>query len=259
MPTAQGISNIKANLLRPALTSHYDVYIGQPNSGGWSKYLASNLGSFRQNELHLSCCEATLPGSTLATMDILDDFHGVTERHAHRRLYDDRIDLTFYVDGKNYQPIRFFETWIKFISNEDLSNQGNNLKGGAYVYSMRYYDDYRADKLEITKFERDYKSKIRYVFVHPFPIAVTSMPISYDSSSLLKCTVSMTYLRYYIVPDTTTPTNDRSVNTERSSTNTSNNPPSPEDQAILNAMSFSTSPSAANLEANYYNTVYGEA
>ena len=35
-------------------------------------------------------------------------------------------------------------------------------------------------------------------FVRAFPIAVASMPVSYDASSLLKCTVSMTYIRYYI-------------------------------------------------------------
>jgi hypothetical protein len=34
---------------------------------------------------------------------------------------------------------------------------------------------------------------------------------------------------------------------------------SPNDQEILNMMSFATSPNKAALEANYYNTVYGEA
>jgi hypothetical protein len=61
------------------------------------------------------CSEATLPGSNLATFEINDNFHGVTERHAYRRVYDDRIDLTFYVDADNYIPIRYFETWMKWI------------------------------------------------------------------------------------------------------------------------------------------------
>ena len=38
--------------------------------------------------------------------------HGVTEKHVHRRIFDDRIDLTFYVDAGLYQPIRFFEEWM---------------------------------------------------------------------------------------------------------------------------------------------------
>ena len=39
---------------------------------------------------------------------------------------------------------------------------------------------------------------LTYNFVRAFPIAVASMPVSYDASSLLKCTVSMSYIRYYI-------------------------------------------------------------
>jgi len=200
MPTPQGISNIKANLLRPALTSHYDVFIGQPLSGAWRDFRDYNL-SFDQIRLHLSCSEASLPGSSLATMEINNDFHGVTERHVHRRVFDDRIDLTFYVDADNYLPIRFFETWMKFASNEQISeNGGNSVKSSVYTYSMRYHSEYVGSPLKITKFERDYKSELQYVFVDPFPISVASIPISYDSSSLLKCSVSLTYLRYYVEP-----------------------------------------------------------
>ena len=66
---------------------------------------------------------------------------------------------------------------------------------------MRYPDGddgYRCAGLSITKFERSHGSYLRYNFVKSFPIAVNSMPVSYDASNLLKCTVSMSYLRYYI-------------------------------------------------------------
>ena len=39
---------------------------------------------------------------------------------------------------------------------------------------------------------------LTYNFVRAFPIAVASMPVSYDASQLLKCTVSMAYTRYFI-------------------------------------------------------------
>ena len=65
------------------------------------------------------CSEAVLPGSQLATTEMNNDFTGVTERHAYRRIYDETIDLTFYVDADNYLPIRFFEEWISGIVNED--------------------------------------------------------------------------------------------------------------------------------------------
>jgi hypothetical protein len=59
-----------------------------------------------------------LPGSSLATHENNSDFPGVTQKFAYRRLYDDRIDFTFYVDAENYLPIKYFESWIKFIVGE---------------------------------------------------------------------------------------------------------------------------------------------
>ena len=38
---------------------------------------------------------------------------------------------------------------------------------------------------------------LTYNFVNAFPLSITSMPVSYDTSSLLKCTVSFSYIRYY--------------------------------------------------------------
>ena len=53
------------------------------------------------------------------------------------------------------------------------------------------------------KFEKNINSRrkvkpLAYGFVNTFPLAINSMPVSYDASDLLKCTVSMTYSRYYI-------------------------------------------------------------
>jgi len=39
---------------------------------------------------------------------------------------------------------------------------------------------------------------ITYDFINSFPLAISSMPVSYDGSSLLKCTVSMSYIRYVV-------------------------------------------------------------
>ena len=41
-------------------------------------------------------------------------------------------------------------------------------------------------------------SALEYTFVNAYPFTISSMPVSYDSSSLLKCTVSFSYLRYVI-------------------------------------------------------------
>ena len=209
MSSPKTIADIKLNLLRPALTSHFAVTIPKPG-GGFDGFLASNgitLTSLNQGKLNLMCSEAVLPGSNLATFEINDNFHGVTERHAYRRVYDDRIDLTFYVDAENYLPIRYFETWMKYIVDESMNPQTERGNKGSihneYFYRVRYPEGtngYTSSQgLTVTKFERDYKQNLEYRFIRSFPISINSMPVSYDSSSLLKCTVSMSYIRYVLV------------------------------------------------------------
>ena len=39
---------------------------------------------------------------------------------------------------------------------------------------------------------------LEYEFYRSFPIAINSMPVSYETASLLKCTVSMNYIRYTV-------------------------------------------------------------
>jgi hypothetical protein len=204
-PTPKNIADIKLNLLRPALTSHFAVTIPKPG-GGFGSFLKDNGVILNQEKLNLMCSEAVLPGSNLATFEINDNFHGVTERHAYRRVYDDRIDLTFYVDADNYLPIRYFETWIKYIVDESMedSNKGAGVNSFSrnYFYRVRYPEGtngYTSDGLTVTKFERDYTQTLEYKFIRSFPISINSMPVSYDSSSLLKCTVSMSYIRYVLV------------------------------------------------------------
>ena len=213
MPAKVSVDKIKANLLQPALTSHFEVLIPRP-SGLDDGYLNANgLPGFsdKQSKLNLLCSEATLPGSSLATHENNSDFTGVTEKFAYRRLYDDRIDFTFYVDAANYLPIRFFESWIKFIVGESQAKPERSGKLSSkdpnYFYRVKYPNNYIVDGLKITKFERTSKNKksanhegatLIYNFVNAYPISITSMPVSYDTSSLLKCTVSFSYIRYYV-------------------------------------------------------------
>lgn len=202
-PAPRSVSQIKSSLLQPALTSHYELYLNIPqgNAGDFNKIMSKNGINFsaEQANLQLACSEATLPGSNLATIEINNDYTGVTERHAYRRIYDDRIDLTFYVDTR-YTVIKFFETWIKYITNESISGSASGavgLKSPNFFYSVRYPEEYQTE-FSITKFEKDYQSRLTYTFLKAYPISISSMPVSYDSSSLLKCTVSFSYSRYYI-------------------------------------------------------------
>jgi hypothetical protein len=210
MPSSKNIADIKANLLHPATTSHFEVEIPRPRSLT-DKFLSDNglnLNPLNQSKLKLLCCEASLPGSNLATLELTNDHTGVTERHAYRRVYDDRIDLTFYVDAENCLPIRFFEIWMKYITQESVAKrEGLSSRDKNYFYRFNYPDNYTVDEgLKIHKFERSSfsgskgkkASILTYEFIRAFPISISSMPVSYDSSSLLKCTVSMTYIRYIV-------------------------------------------------------------
>ena len=211
-PRPKGVSDVVSNLLQPSLTSHFDVLIGLPSSS-----LGTQLRRFlgpKQDKLHLMCSDAVLPGSSLATTEMNNDFTGVTERHAYRRIYDETIDLTFYVDADNYWPIRFFEEWISEIVNEDQEE----ALAKDYFYRVKFPDEYIADQgLKVIKFEKDIQTSRRvgnkymplptpdaasleYKFVRSFPRSITSMPVSYQASSLLQCSVQMSYTRYVVVP-----------------------------------------------------------
>ena len=282
MPRIRSVSDVKANLLRPALTSHYEVYIGIPtrdkngvNSNQFSEYLQKNKINWNvsQDKIQLACSEALLPGSSFATHELTGDRTGVTERHIYRRVYDDRIDLTFYVDINPLDPyasIRFFETWMKFVTNESISGSPN-IKDRNFSYQVRYPIEY-CGSLKITKFERTGKNNVytdpnvnlTYNFVEVFPISVSSMPISYDSSQLLKVTTSFSYLRYYIedmpgdaignTPGSVTPTNDYSYEGVR------NQALSPTEQAAFNLNSISNSYyTGGNIDTSFLNTNFGSS
>jgi len=193
-PTVRGVSDVKTNLLNPALTSHFEVEIPFPPFMD-----TSELSSSDRWKLQLNCSEVSLPGSQIATIDINNDFTGVTERHGYRRMFDESMDFTFYCDAENYLPIKFFEKWMKGVMNEEEGP----AKSDNYTYRARYPDTYMAKQgLKVRKFERSFDEKqsgiLEYEFVKAWPKAISSMPVTYDSSSLLKTTVSMTYMRYIL-------------------------------------------------------------
>ncbi len=280
-PAFKSVSDITSALLSPALTSHFLVEIdtkaldskpvgkSTTSENEFTKFLEANGIIYNQENLNLMCSEASLPGSSLATFEINSDFTGVTERHAYRRVYDDRIDLTFYVNAGDYSgtekrtsissylPIRFFETWIKFIVDESEASQTDKDAGsvdGNYFYRVRYPEQYNRANITITKFERssaksvnttDYQANygnytgnpLVYKFINCYPISISSMPVSYDSSSLLKCTVSMTYTRYLLSKDEKVPASSSGSSNSTATT--------PAQQATFNTASTNLSGTGA--------------
>ena len=197
------VSKIKANLLNVAQSSLYRMTIPIPTTV--RSTLNLNDGDFEN--INLLCCEATLPGSSLTTHEVNNDYHGVTEKMAYRRLYDETIGLTFYVD-RDYKVIEMIEGWLDYISGVDNKRTYKN----PYVsYRMAYPSSYKANMF-LTKFEKDHFSRdfsktrggsrttsrtvLDYTFVNAFPLSLTAIPVSYDGSEVLKCSASFNFIRY---------------------------------------------------------------
>lgn len=187
------MSTLKSRILNPAMTSVYSVLMNQPS-----------FGMQQDRELfELTCIEAALPGSSLATVETSRDYMGVVERHAYARLYDETIDLTFLVTlDSNYLQIRFFDYWMKWIVGEELYS--DQQMSGKIHQRARYPSEYQTN-FKIVKYEKSLGSGkelinpvLVYNFVDAFPKSMNTIQISYEASQLLKCTVSMTYTRYFI-------------------------------------------------------------
>ena len=197
------VSKIKANLLNIAQSSLYKMTIPIPTA----VRSTLNLNDGDYENINLLCSEATLPGSSLTTHDVTNDYHGVTEKMAYRRMYDETVGLTFYVD-RDYKVIQLIEGWMDYITGID---DKQTYKKPYASYRMAYPSSYK-ENMFLTKFEKDQftrdfsetrggtrttsRTVLEYTFVNAFPLSLTAIPVSYDDSQVLKCSVSFNLIRY---------------------------------------------------------------
>ena len=198
-PRARNVADLKASILNPSLTSTYECHFNPPTAvRSWlndrkNLNLGAGYDSILSDQITLSCREATLPGTSLATHTLDNDRTGVTERHAYRRQYSDVASFTFYVDNE-YNLIHFFENWIAFIVNEGASD----ALDGNYNYRVNFPNEYKTD-IFVKKFEKDYTGRnLDYRFINAYPISINEMPLSYDASTIMTCTVNFNFTRYVI-------------------------------------------------------------
>jgi len=197
-PDKLSVSDIKSRLLNIAQTSLYRLTLPVPAD---VRTFVSQRGinTLDIDNISLLCSEANLPGSTLATHDVTNDYHGVSEKMVYRRMYDETAYMTFYVD-RNYKVVEFFESWIDYITGVGEVFTRKQFESPYVHHRMSYPDDYKIN-MYLTKFEKDhgldgFSTTLEYTFVRAFPISITSMPVSYDQSQLLKCNVSFSFIRY---------------------------------------------------------------
>jgi len=185
-----------------AQTNHYQVDFSSLSTFGGQgllRYIESkfkvNLDFISRNS-GLLCSEASLPGTSLATAEVKDNFMGISQEFAHTRLYTD-FDFTFYVDS-DYNNLRFFEGWIDFISSGSEIGDGALPSQSNYYRRMRYPDSYKCQTISITKFEKNFGPRMTYSFMNAFPKLISAVPVSYGGADVLKVSVSFNYDRYVI-------------------------------------------------------------
>ena len=228
MPTRKKISQFKPLITNLAQTSHYQVIFGGLN-GPLMSYLAERGVDTRfiTESAGLLCSSASIPGSSLATADINGNYMGVQEKMAHTRIFT-QMQLEFYVDS-DYRMLKFLEHWMEFIASG--SEKDSSLR--EYSYRMRFPDEYKSNATKIIKFDRDHRREVEYNFIGLFPINLSSLPVSYDSSNILKVSIAFNYERY--IPGKITSQAKKSGSSNNVGDNSQTQPVPPKDDRFLGA------------------------
>ena len=200
-PSKKTVADLKTNILNPALTSTYEcTFVFPEKVKDWtnsSSGIGNGITDDKISNISIACREASLPDTNLATHEQFNDFTGITERHVYRRQYSATSSFTFYVDT-NYDSILLFENWIRFIVNEDASD--STLSNPNYNYRVNFLEEYKSD-IFIRKFEKDYSTSatnLEYKFLNAYPVSINTMPLNYDASQVLLCTVNFNFSCYIV-------------------------------------------------------------
>lgn len=210
-------------------TSQFKVclHLARDSSPGTLMGHLTQAGVFETNQdpvlYDFYCSEAALPGATFSTFEETGSYQGVREVFPTLRDYPP-FSITLYVDNE-YKIIRLFEEWMNFINpvyntngtrySPNPSGQGN-AKEKQNFYRLRYPNDYRRI-ISITKFERNFVNidksfnigegtggiadqppSITYRMIDSVPTNITSIPVTYEGSTITKTTIQFNYSRYVI-------------------------------------------------------------
>ena len=193
-PNYYPINTIRSRFQTVALDNKYQVFM-EPNLNVYNA--AARVGISRRfidEDLGLYVTDAVLPGSSFADVEVSGDRQGITERMPFKRIYDDAT-LTFMVD-KDYKVMKYFEAWIQLINPLHGDTDG---KADNQVMTLNYPKDYKCT-MSVVKFNKDFFHRgggyVYYCFVRSWPLSISSVPVNYDSGSILKLNVTFRYERY---------------------------------------------------------------
>tara|TARA_A100001201_G_scaffold34752_1_gene36991 strand:+ start:3675 stop:4790 length:1116 start_codon:yes stop_codon:yes gene_type:complete len=227
------IDDIRSRFQTVALDNEYQVFFSLNNMVSQEAIRLGIDKRFLVEDLGLYVADAVLPGSSFADVEVAGDRQGITERNAFSRIYDD-VTFSLYID-RNYEVLRFFESWIQFINPLYSSSRGLARN---QITKFNYPDDYKCEMV-ITKFNKDLKSSIReigfadgrtsgrdqisYRFFRAWPYSLASTPVSYQGMNMLRCNITFRYDRY-VVSEVTYPKQPLAGDTIRNITEFDNRP-----------------------------------
>ena len=193
-PKRYPINDIRSRFQTVALDNKYQFFM-EPNLNVYNA--AADVGISRRfvdEDLGLYASDAVLPGSSFADVEVSGDRQGITERMPFKRIYDD-VTLTFMVD-RDYKVLKYFEAWMQLINPLHGDTDG---KADNQVMTLNYPKDYKCT-MSVVKFNKDYFRRggayVYYCFVRSWPLSISSVPVNYDSGSVLKLNVTFRYERY---------------------------------------------------------------
>ena len=203
------IDDLRSRFQTVALDNEYQVFFTLNETVSNEAISLGIDRRFLTEDLGLYVSDAVLPGSSFADIEVAGDRQGITERNAFSRIYDD-VTFTFYVD-RNYEVLRFFESWFQFINPLYSTEQRGITKN--QITKFNYPDDYKCEMV-ITKFNKDLRGSTReigfanglgndrdqisYRFFRAWPMSIASTPVSYQGMNVLKCNVTFRYDRYVV-------------------------------------------------------------
>ena len=199
--------DVRDPVSRVSLDTFYQVTFSFGKQSNWFKGTASGGRKFDgldfKQKMNLLCTQAEIPGTSYLTTQAVGHHQGVQEIFPTLRQFPP-LNLTFYVDA-DHLILEVMESWMSYI-NPLSTNSADPRTFGRLSYPETY-----KETVHVSKFERDTflegkntagdsistTSASHYEFVNVWPQNMQSIRISYGQSSIMRCSIALSYDRFF--------------------------------------------------------------
>ena len=188
MPTLRTLSKFQSKLqgggARPNL---FEVSIPNLPDAAKNSTPAATWGSEEQEDFTIMCKGAQLPASTIGSIDV--PFRGRILKVAGDRTIEN-WSITV-INDENFNIRNAMEAWMNSIarlSNNTGAVNPDSYMTDAYVYQLgRGYSSGRQSTTNSTTADGEKVTPLKsYKFIDIFPVSVSSIDLSYDSSDTIE-------------------------------------------------------------------------